>query len=223
MRLGLAGKAKLVRVERRGAERSDSVIHIRLQSVAAALGACVFVVLLFVGSGPPERPKPTEGPTSGKSPSVPVGRPTVTSPEGLRALSASLGQPVYWLGARPGTKLELTRTTTGRIFVRYLPQSSQIGDPNLAYPIVATYRYPGAFDAVLKASRGTGSVVRRLKSGGLAVQGGGVELVRATPRPLPSAPVFLAYQGSDYLIEVYDRSAERALASVTSRRVRPVR
>jgi hypothetical protein len=208
-------------VERTGAERPHSIIRVRPQSVVAALAACVFVALLFIGEGPPERPKP---PSSSDSANPPTRAPALTSAEGLRALSASAGQPVYWAGEQPGTKLELTRTTTGRIFIRYLPAGAQIADPSLAFPFVATYRYPKAFEAVTKASRGTGAVVRSLANGGLAVQNRrGPELVKATARPLPSPPVFLAYPGSDYLVEVYDRSADRALGLVSSRRVRPVR
>jgi hypothetical protein len=200
-----------------GAERPHSIIRVRPQSVVAALAACVFVALLFIGHGPPERPKPP--PSSDLT-----AAPTLTSAGELRALASSARQPVYWVGEQPGTKLELTRTTTGRIFIRYLPEGAQIADPSLAYPFVATYRYPKAFDAVEKASRASGAVVRKLPSGGLAVQSRrGPELVKATAQPLPSPPVFLAYPGSDYLVEVYDRSADRALGLVSSRRVRPVR
>jgi hypothetical protein len=207
-------------VERTDASRPHSTIRVRPQSVVAALAACVFVALLFIGKGPPERPKPPAGDSTSASNRAPA----LTSADGLRALSSSARQPVYWLGEQPGTKLELTRTTTGRIFVRYLPESAQIADPSLAYAFVATYRYPKAFNAVTKASRGSGAVVRTLPNGGLAVQNRrGPELVKATARPLPSPPVFLAYRGSDYLVEVYDRSADRALGLVTSRRVRPVR
>jgi hypothetical protein len=188
--------------------------------VVAALAACVFVALLFIGHGPPERPKPP----SSDATNPPNGAPALTSANELRALSATAGQPVYWIGAQPGTKLELTRTASGRIFVRYLPEGAQIADPSLAYPFVATYRYPKAFDAVTKASRRSGAVVRTLPNGGLAVQNRrGPELVKATARPLPSPPVFFAYPGSDYLVQVYDRSADRALGLVSSRRVRPVR
>jgi hypothetical protein len=201
------------------AERARSLLSIRPQAVLAALAACVFVVLLFVGNGSPERPQP-----SGSSSSNASTAPKLTSADGLRRLSAAAAQPVYWIGEQPRTKLELTRTATGRIFVRYLPVSAQIADPSLAYPFVATYRYPRALDAVRKAAGADGSLVRTLSGGGLAVQNRrGPELVKATRLPLPSPPVFLAYPGSDFLVEVYDRSTDRALELVSSGRVRPVR
>jgi len=200
------------------AEKARSILPVRPQSVIAALAACVFVVLLFVGNGPPERPKPSAS-SSSNAPNAP----TLISADGLRRLSASAGQPVYWIGEQPGTKLELTRTATGRIFVRYLPETAQAGDPSLGYPFVATYRYPRAFDAVLGASKRGRPVVRKLPDGGLAVQNrGGQELVKATARPLPSPPIFFAYPGSDYLVEVFDSSPGRALRLVTSRQVGPV-
>jgi hypothetical protein len=199
--------------------RGRPPLSIRPQAVLAALAACVFVVLLFVGGGPPERPKPSSSGSNSVSRA-----PQPTSADELRRLSATASQPIFWLGEQPRTKLELTRTATGRIFVRYLPASAQIGDPSLAYPFVATYKYPRAFEAVQKAAGTGGSVVRKLPAGGLAVQSRrGPELVRATRQPLPAPPVFLAYPGSDFLIEVYDRSTDRALGLVTSGRVRPVR
>jgi hypothetical protein len=199
-------------VESTGAELRHAVTRIRPSALVAALAAGVFVVLLFVANGQPERPKPV------------IGHPQLTTGAALRALSATTGQPVYWLGEQPGTRLELTRTVTGRVFVRYLPETAQIGDQSLTYPFVATYRHPNALAAVRSAARANGSVARRLAGGGLAVQGRrGHDLVRATLRPLPSPPVFFAYPGSDYLVEVYDSSGERALSLVTSRRVQTVR
>jgi hypothetical protein len=227
--------ANLWHVNPGDAERSDAA-SIRPQSVVAALAACIFVVLLFIGNGPPERPKPVAARPSikinnahgsvrfGPGPNAATGRPALTSADGLRELSAFVRHPVYWLGERPGTKLELTRTTEGRIFLRYLSDSAQVGNLSDRYPFVATYRYPSAFNVLLTASRRKDSVVRKLAGGGLAVQNRrGPELVAVTARPLPSPPVFFSYPGSNYLIEVFDRSAERALGLVTSKQVRPVR
>jgi hypothetical protein len=215
-------------MERRAVGGSHSIIPARPQAVAATLALCAFVVLLFVGSGPPERPGSTTNSGAVRA-GQPTTTPTTTRPRAssvseLRALSNSARQPVYWLGRVPGTKLELTHTTTGRTFVRYLPEGAQIGNPSMRYRFVGTYRYPGAFDAVRSASERKGAVVRRLAGGGLAVQSKlGDELVRVTRSRLPSPPVFIAYPGSDHLIEVFEPSADRALALAASGRVRPVR
>ena len=44
-----------------------------------------------------------------------------SSPAALAKLSATLAQPIYWLGRIPGSTYELTRTPDGRVYVRYLP------------------------------------------------------------------------------------------------------
>jgi hypothetical protein len=111
-----------------------------------------------------------------------------------------------------------------RVYVRYLPKGVAAGDAGLDYPFVATFKSPRAFDVVSSAARQPGAVVRRLSGSGLAVQNRpGEELVQTVQGGLPAPPVFFAYPGNDALVEVYDRSPARALALVTSGRIRPVR
>jgi hypothetical protein len=209
-------------VEQGGPTSSNPILPpIRLESVVVALVAVVFVVFLFVGAGPPERPQPAAARPAAKPQEAAVQGPKAVTPKELQVISASLPFPVYSLGERPGTKLELT-ATADRIYIRYLPKNGKIGNPSLAYPFVATYQYPNALAVVRRASRRKGAVTRRLPRGGLAVQSKN-ELVQAVAGGLPAPPVFLAYPGSDRLVELYDRSARRALALVASGRVRRVR
>src|SRR5512132_740801 len=67
------------------------------------------------------------------------GVPALTSKAQLQRLAASVDHPVYWAGPRPGFSYELTRTTTGRIFVRYLPHGVATGDSRPDFLIVGTY------------------------------------------------------------------------------------
>jgi hypothetical protein len=137
-------------------------------------------------------------------PIAPVG----LSAKGLRTLTASIPQPIYWAGPKPGYLYELTRTSTGKIFVRYLPPGTQVGSKKATYLIVATYPFRGALKALTDLT-----TQHQLK-----IPGGGVAIVDASH---PQS-VHLAFPGSNNQIEVYDPSPKRSLAIVKSGSVRPV-
>ena len=137
-------------------------------------------------------------------PITPVG----LSAKGLRTLTASIKQPIYWAGPKPGYLYELTRTSTGKIFIRYLPPGTRVGSKQGAELIVATYPFRNA----LKALKALAASKR------LAIPGGGIAIVdRAHPQS-----VHLAYPGVDNQVEVYDPSPARSLAIARSGAVRPV-
>ena len=137
-----------------------------------------------------------------------VVRATVQS---LRALASTVGHPIYWAGPRGGVKYELTQTTDGRIYIRYLPRNVAIGDRRGAYLIVATYPVENAFRAVQTAARESGAHKITLSSGALAVYN-------------DSSPsnVYFALPGSNYQIEVYDPKTGAARSLVTSGRITPI-
>jgi hypothetical protein len=129
----------------------------------------------------------------------------------LDAFASSLGHPVYWAGAQPGSTYELSRTKDGRIYVRYLPHGVKAGTSKADYLTVGTYPQPNAFATLRATARKQGVQTIPLAGGGLAFQYKG--------RP---TSVYLAYSGSDYQIEVFDPSPTRALGLVKSGQVRPV-
>ena len=142
-------------------------------------------------------------PASAK-PIAPVG----LSAAGLRTLTASIPQPIYWVGPKPGFLYELTRTSTGKVFVRYLPPGTQAGVKNTSFLIVATYPFKNALQALKNLSGGPQ----------LTIPGGGIAVVdRAHPRS-----VHLAYPDIDNQVEVYDPSPARSLQIARSGAVRPV-
>jgi len=120
-----------------------------------------------------------------------TGVPVETTVEELRAAAANAGRPIYWAGTGPGTRLELTETKAGKTFVRYLPRGVPVADkhPSLT---VATYPYPRAYAVTDKSSRKKSMVRARTLGGGLAVW--------SKKRP---SNVYLAYPGSDVLVEVF--------------------
>jgi hypothetical protein len=137
--------------------------------------------------------------------------PVAASVKELRRLPGSVGHSVYWAGIRSGYTYELTRTGDGNVYIRYLPTGVSLGDQRPNYLTVGTYPHQNAFGTVSKAARRKGEIVRKLAGGGVAVSN------KAIPRS-----VYIAYPGSDYLIEVYDRSPTRARRLVVSGRVRPI-
>ena len=132
------------------------------------------------------------------------------SPAGLSALAATLGQPIYWLGRKPGVTYELARTDTGAVFVRYLPSGVAPGAKR-PYLTIATYPFPRAFAAVRRTAARNPKGTIRLSGGGLAVVDAGY----------PKS-IHVAYPGVPYQVEVFDPSPARARAIVSSGEVRAV-
>jgi hypothetical protein len=148
---------------------------------------------------------------SGSGPSqTAAAAPKAVSGSALRSLSSSVGHPVYWAGAIPNTTLELTRTSDGRIYIRYLPAGVSVGDrhPRLT---VGTYPVGNAFEAVQTIAQRPGAQ-RVAVSGGIAVVD-----------PVHPRSVYLASRGSKYQVEVFAPSAALARQLVASGRIVPVR
>jgi hypothetical protein len=153
---------------------------------------------------PADTATPPAATTEAARPIAPVG----LSLKGLRTLTASIAQPIYWAGPKPGYLYELTRTSTGKVFIRYLPPGTPVGVKKATYLIVATYPFRGALTAL-----------KNLKAQvQLAVPGGGIAIVdQSHPQS-----VHMAFPGVDNQVEVYDPLPSRSLAIARSGRVRPV-
>jgi hypothetical protein len=141
------------------------------------------------------------------SPAVP-GVPTAASVADLKALATSLGHPVYWAGPKAGYRYELTRTSNGKVYIRYLPAGVRLGAPRPTYLTVATYPFPKAFAAIKRQAKATGAATVKLAKGGLAVVDAGY----------PKS-VHLAWPGAGYQVEVFDPSPRKARYTVAAGRV----
>jgi hypothetical protein len=137
------------------------------------------------------------------------GVPTVVTPARLKALSTSLGRPIYWVGRRPGTTLELTQKG-GQLVLRYLPRGVPVGSSHGELSI-GTYAVPNAY-AITSAAAA--------KHGAKPVDVG----ITAVGFYRPGRPtnVYLAFRGQNEQIEVYDPNAAEALRLATGGRLRPV-
>ena len=139
------------------------------------------------------------------------GTPVTASLGELQAAAGKADAPIYWAGTRPGDRFELTRTKRGRTYVRYLPPGVKAGDKRAAFLTVATYPQRRAYPVTEAASRRRGMVRRSTPGGGLAVW------QRRNQRS-----VYLAYPGSDQLVEVFSPSADDARRLVLAGDVGPI-
>jgi hypothetical protein len=183
---------------------------VRIGAVVAIAIAAAFVIWLVVRGNDDSSDKTTTTGTTAASGQKPVG-PMAATPGALRALSASSGKPIYWVGPRPGTTYEFTRTAGGRSYVRYLPHGAKIGNRSAAYTIVGTYPTQNAHKVLTQLAKQPNEKSVPSPGGGVAVYS-------------TSAPtnIYVAFPGEDVQIEVFDPSAAKARRLVTTGRVAPV-
>jgi hypothetical protein len=143
--------------------------------------------------------------------SAPKSGASASSETELRDFARTATNPIYWAGPRAGDTYELTRTADGRVYVRYLPEGVEVGDPRPQFLTVGTYRRPNAFTELQRAAKAPGASSRTLPKGGLAVFSKG------------SSSVYFGYPDGKYQVEVYAPSAGSARNLVLSGQVVPVR
>jgi hypothetical protein len=175
-----------------------------LYMLVALLGLAVVVLLAvwLIGRG------------SGSSSAQPLPKvgagPAAVSSSQLEALAKQTGHDVYWAGSRDGT-YELTRTTGGRIFIRYLASTDEVGDATAKYLTIGTYPQKNAFRSIQRAAKRPGAVSLKLPKGGLLV------FNQQSPKS-----VYFGYPGAEYQVEVYDPSPAQARTLVLGGAVKPV-
>ena len=169
-------------------------------AVATAIATAIVIVLLV------HRPGTT-------SPSLPApnGGPTLVTQAQLQRLAASSSEPVYWAGPKPGFSYELTRTSSGRTYVRYLPSGVRAGDPRPSFLVVGIYTQPGSFNDLQRAAKQPGALSLKVDGGGL--------VVFSSSRP---TSVYLGYPGKKFQVEVYAPSGDTARSLVLAGKIRPV-
>ena len=171
--------------------------------VAVALLIGIVVWLLVRGDG--------NGSGTDSTATGPAVGPVAATQERLRSLSIDEGHPIYWAGTKANTTYELTRTSSGRIFIRYLPKGVPVGVDKADYTIVGTYPVPNATGVLEGLAKKSGEQQLSVPGGGIAVY--------STSQP---TNVYVAYPGSNLQIEVFDPSSDRAQRIVTSGQVVPV-
>jgi hypothetical protein len=181
---------------------------VRIGAVIAVALAIAFIVWLIVRGGGSSKPAQTTGAPTATTPAV---APKLASEADLRALAVQSGHPIYWVGPEPGHVYELTRTSTGNIFVRYLTKGAKVGTPT-HYTFVGTYPVSNALRRLKAQARSSHDVTFSAPGGGFA----------AYAPKLPTN-IYVAFPNSSVQIEVFDPSAKRARSLVASGQIAPVR
>ena len=176
-----------------------SPLHLSLAALLVGAGILVVTIFLLHGHG------------GGKTTLPPIGTPAAVSESQLKHLAAQSEQPIYWAGPKAGA-YELTRTTDGRIYIRYLPSSDKVGDRTPTYLTVGTYPAKHAFPAIKRAAARPGGVSVKIDRGGLLVFNAG------TPKS-----VYFGYPRSGYQVEVYDPSPQQARTLVLAGKITPIK
>jgi hypothetical protein len=143
--------------------------------------------------------------------SKPVG-PVLVAQAPLTQFAASAGHPVYWAGPEHGVSYELTRTPSGRVYVRYLPANTAAGDARANFLTVGTYRDDNAYADLERAAKADDVFAARLDDGALMV------VSQKTP-----ANVYLAVRNVPYQIEVFDPSGDTARELALAGKIEPIR
>ncbi len=138
------------------------------------------------------------------------GEAEIVSAEELEDAVADQTEPVYWAGEQEGTELELSRPGEGRTYVRYLTDGADAGDPSADFLTVATYPTSDPVAALRRQAQEADGVLGTAPG----------KAVVYFDRNQPSS-VYLAYQGVDVQIEVYDPNFTRALQLVNSGQIVP--
>ena len=168
---------------------------VRVGAVVAIAAVVGIGTWLLVRGGDNPKPAAVELPRSG----------AVRAPlDLLTALAAASSRPIYWAGPRTSNRYELTKSTDGRVYIRYLPPGAPIGSDQ-PYLTVGTYPVHDAF-AVTSRLAGRSEAVK------VATGGGGVAFYDAQ-KP---TNVFLAYPGSGVQVEVFSPVAHEAQLLVGS-------
>jgi hypothetical protein len=175
----------------------------RLGAVIAVGLAAAFVAWLVL------RHDGDDSPNAAPTGTVAELKPSLVSLAKLRDLAAENGGPLYWAGARQGRAYEVTRTSGGTTYLRYLKEGVSAGDlaPQLT---VVTYTLPNALSR-LRAGRSGRSTRIQLPGGGLAV----IDSSRPTN-------VHLAYPRQSVQVEVFAPEPGLARRLVEAGDVRPL-
>jgi hypothetical protein len=173
--------------------------HLRLGALIA-VGLAAFLIAWVAMNRSDDAPPPAAG--SGAS---------AASESELRAFADSVSHPVYWAGPKEGYTYELTQTTDGLVYVRYLPEGTDVGDTRSQFLTVGTYPRTGAFAELQRAAKAKGAVSLKVGDDGLAV------FSQSKP-----TSVYLGYPDAKYQVEVFHPSPDEARRLALSGAVVPV-
>ncbi len=169
-----------------------------MRSLTLVAGIVLVAVLLAGCGGGSDESTPAQG-----------GGPQIASPEEIAAVE--LSHPIYWVGERNGTSLELTVTDDERSYVRYLDEGVEAGDPAPGYLTVGTYPLENAAAALTSAAKNTEDTLGRSDDGAVLL------ISKSNP-----GSIYVAYPGTGYEIEVFSPDPAEALELASSGALEPI-
>lgn len=138
--------------------------------------------------------------------------PEVITATQVPEIAAEQDKPIYWLGERPGARYELTESSSGRVYIRYLTGDAEAGDERASFMTVATYPGSNGIAELRRAAREQdGAELGRTDDGAVLLVD-------------PNSPnnAHLAYPGANLQIEVYSPVPGQALRLASKGAVQPV-
>lgn len=187
-----------------GPSDANNKTLIRVGGVIALAVVAGFIAWFVIDRSGDDSTTPT---TTTTSSTIPVGPVAVTA-EGLSGLVADVGHLVYWAGPQTGKRYEFLKTSTGQVYIRYLPAGVEAGDSSSDYLTIATYPFPNGYEALQNVA----------KDNAVEIPGGGIAGV-TEGRP---TSVHFAFPEDPFQGEIYDPSPARALRVATSGKLQTV-
>lgn len=126
----------------------------RIGAIVAVAAVAAIVIWAVVASRGGDGDSSTQALTGAQATGTP---PVLVSASGLAELVRGTGQPIYWVGRRPGVMYEVQQTADGKAYVRYLPEGTAAGDQG-GYLTVGSYPMADAFTVTDGLATAQGSV-----------------------------------------------------------------
>jgi hypothetical protein len=145
--------------------------------------------------------------------SLTPGEPEIASAGQLSDIAASSDtKPLYWLGERDDSEYELTETSGGRFYVRYLEGGAEAGDERPDFLTVGTYPSKNSVGELREAEEAIeGAELGRTDDGAVML---------IDPSSAKSA--HLAFPGGDSQVEIYSPIPGQALRIAERGDVQPI-
>lgn len=175
------------------------------------IGLLVAVIVVLAGALVLSAFDDSDDATEATAPAA--GEARIVSAAELSELAAEAPGPVYWLGDRPGSRLELTGPDASATYVRYLGGDAQAGDERDDFVTVATYGAGNGVEEIRKAAE------ERPRASLEHLDSGAVLMVD----PDQPKSVHLAFPGERAQIEVYSPRAGAAEQLASGKLLRQVR
>lgn len=141
-----------------------------------------------------------------------VDEPEIVSASQLSDLAGESDLPIYWLGERDGVEYEVTETSTGRIYVRYIEDGVDADDEQVEVTTVGTYPSPNGVASLRRAADNReGAELGRTDDGAVLLID-------------PSSPnnAHFANRGDDFQVEVFSPVPGEALRLASDGEATPV-